>query len=73
MSTDVRFVPLATYPNGFEADQAREVLEADGIPVLLKGPQVGIFGAGFQGALQGGVELHVPSPELSRAKSLLGD
>lgn len=71
MSQDVRFVPLMSFANGFEADQARAMLEAEGIPVLLKGPQVGIFGAGFQGALQGGVELQVPSPELARAKALI--
>lgn len=71
MSQDVRFVLLTTCASGFEADQARVLLEDEGIPVLIKGPQVGIFGAGFQGALQGGVELHVPSPELARARSLL--
>jgi len=71
MTHDVRFVSLATYSNGFDADLARETLEAEGIPVLVKGPQVGIFGAGFQGTVQGGVELQVPSPELERAQALL--
>jgi hypothetical protein len=32
---------------------------------------VGLFGAGFQGAMMGGVELHVPSPELARAREML--
>ncbi|HEY3286447.1 MAG TPA: DUF2007 domain-containing protein [Gemmatimonadaceae bacterium] len=71
MTSEPRFVLLASFANGFAADIARERLEADGIPVLLKGPQVGIFGGGFQGTTVGGVELFVPSPELDRAKDLL--
>jgi len=73
MSSDVHFVPVANFANGFDADLARETLEAEGIPVLLKGPQVGIFGGAFQGTVLGGVVLHVPSPELERAKALLGE
>lgn len=73
VTSDVRFVSLATYANGFDADQARATLEQAGIPVLVKGPQVGIFGAAFQGTVQGGVELQVPSPELDHAKALLQD
>jgi hypothetical protein len=73
MTDEPRFVPLATFANGFEADLARERLEAEGIPVLLKGPQVGMFGAGFQGSFMGGAELFVPSPELERARALLDE
>jgi len=71
MTPEVPFVQLINLPNGFEADLARQTLEDAGIPVLLKGPQVGIFGAGFQGTVQGGVELHVPAPEVERARELL--
>jgi hypothetical protein len=71
MTHEAHFVPLATFANGFEADLARETLEAEGIPVLIKGPQVGLFGGGFQGPVAGGVELHVPSPEFARARALL--
>jgi len=71
MSHSVQFVRVATMATGFEADRARDLLEREGIPVLTKGPQVGIFGAGFQGTVLGGVEIHVPSPELDRAKALL--
>ncbi len=73
MTEEARFVLLANFANGFDADLARETLEAASIPVLVKGPQVGIFGGAFQGAMLGGVELHVPSPELDRAKMLLSD
>ena len=71
MNSDVRFVPLATFANGLEADLARERLEAEGIPVLVKGPQVGMFGGAFQGTSVGGVIVLVPSPELERAKEVL--
>lgn len=71
MTQDVRWASLATFASGFEADQARAVLEAADILVMVKGPQVGLFGAGFQGAMGAGVELLVPAPELARALALL--
>jgi len=71
VTPDARYVPLANFPNALEADIARERLEAEGIPVLVKGLHVGLFGAGFQGLAIGGVELLVPSPELERAQHLL--
>lgn len=71
MTPDVRWAPLATFATGFEADLARAALEAEGLLVLVKGPQVGLYGAGFQGAMGAGVELFVPSPELARARALL--
>lgn len=70
MSHDEHFVLLASFATGFEADLARATLEAEEIPVLVKGPQVGIFGSGFQGNVLGGVELHVPASALSRAREL---
>jgi hypothetical protein len=68
-----RFVPLAEFANGFDADMARERLEAEDIPVLVKALQGGMFGAGFLGPSVGGVTLYVPSPELERARALLND
>jgi hypothetical protein len=73
MTRNVHWASLASFATGFDADQARALLESEGIPVLLKGPQVGLFGAGFQGVVGGGVELMVPSPELARARALLDD
>ena len=71
MTQDVRWESLATFATGFEADLARATLEAEGILVMAKGSQVGLFGAGFQGTMGSGVELLVPSPELERARELL--
>jgi len=71
VAQDVRWASLVTFATGFEADLAREVLEAADILVMVRGPQVGLFGAGFQGAMGAGVELLVPAPELARALALL--
>lgn len=71
MTKDVRWELLATFATGFEADLARAMLETEGILVMAKGSQVGLFGAGFQGTVGSGVELLVPSPELERARELL--
>ncbi len=73
MTDEPRYVLLATFANGFEADLARERLEAEDIPVLAKGSNVGMFGGAFQGSVTGGVSLFVPSPEIDRAKALLDD
>jgi len=70
---DPRFVPLAEFANGFDADMARERLEAEDIPVLVKSLQGGMFGAGFLGPAVGGVTLFVPSPDLERAQHLFND
>lgn len=69
--TDARWVTLTEVAAGFEADLLREELEAEGIPVLLRGLKAGIYGGGFQGAIIGGVEVQVPSPELERAREIL--
>lgn len=71
MTQDVRWASLATFATGFEADLARATLEAEGLLVLAKGPQVGLYGPGFQGVMGAGVELFVPAPELARARTLL--
>lgn len=67
----VEWIAVATFATGLEADMARQQLDAEGIPVLTKSDAPGIFGAGFQGAVGGGVTLHVPSPEVDRAIMLL--
>lgn len=65
------WMAIGNFNTAFEADMARQVLEAEGIPVLTKSDAPGIFGAGFQGVVTGGVTLHVPSPEFDRAQTLL--
>ena len=65
------WVEVATYGTGLEADMARQQLDAEGIPVLVKSTASGIFGLSFQGAVTGGITLLVPSPEVERALTLL--
>ena len=65
------WVVIGNFNTAFEAEMIRQTLEAEGIPVLTKSDAPGIFGASFQGAVTGGVTLHVPSPELDRAQALL--
>jgi hypothetical protein len=73
VSDTAEWAPLATFGNTLEADLVRQALEEEGIPVLVRGNQLGIFGGGFQGNVTGGVELLVPSPELARAREIAGD
>jgi hypothetical protein len=66
-----KWVKLATFASGLDADVARARLEEAGIPVQIRGHHIGAFGPSFQGAIPGGVDLYVPSPELDRARDLL--
>jgi hypothetical protein len=72
-SGQARWVTVATFSTGFEADMARQRLAAEGIPVLVESNAPGIFGASFQGAVTGGITLQVPSPVSEWAHSLLAD
>lgn len=69
--SQAEWIVIGNFNTAFEAEMVRQALEAEGIPVLTKSDAPGIFGAGFQGAVTGGVTLHVPSPEFERAQSLL--
>ena len=66
-----QWIVIGNFNTAFEAEMVRQALEAEGIPVLTKSDAPGIFGAGFQGAVTGGVTLHVPSPEFDRAQTIL--
>jgi len=65
------WVELATYGTGFEADLAQQSLTEAEIPCLLRGNQAGMFGAGFQGPVMGGITLYVPSAAIDTARDLL--
>jgi len=65
------WVQVASFATGLEADIAKNTLEDDGIPVLVQSNAPGIFGLAYQGGVAGGVRLHVPTPEVSRARELL--
>lgn len=65
------WVQLATFATGFEADLAQQSLNEAEIPCLLRGNQIGMFGAGFQGPVMGGIHLYVPSAAIETARELL--
>lgn len=72
MSDAPRWVRIGSYAAPWESDVDRAALESAGIPVLVKGPEVGIFGPGFIGATGRGVTLFVPSDRLDEARRILG-
>ena len=69
--TRAEWVKLATFASGLDADIARARLEEAEIPVKISGHHIGMFGPSFQGAIPGGIDVFVPSPELEHAKELL--
>lgn len=71
MSDTPQWMHLGSFNTGLEADIVRVALEAEHIPVLVKGDNPGIFGASYQGVVTGGIELLVPDVELERARALL--
>lgn len=62
---------IGSFGTGIDADIARELLIAAGIPVLMRSDRDGIFGPGFQGAVPGGVGLAVPLAFADQARKLL--
>lgn len=65
------WVSIGSYATGLDADMAKSTLEAANIPVLVRGNAPGIFGLAYQGNVAGGITLHVPTPEVTRALQLL--
>jgi hypothetical protein len=72
METNTEWESVGLFSTGLAADIAQQSLEEAGIPVLLKGDRAGIFGAAFQGAFAGGVEILVPTIALAHAREVLG-
>lgn len=62
---------LTTVYSGLEVDTIRGLLEAEGIPVLVSGYQVGMWGSGFQGPISEGAKILVPESALDEARELL--
>ena len=71
--TTQRWIPVATYAAGVEADFAVAQLEAAGIVAVARGNDItGIFGPGFGGATARGVDVLVPSDAVDEAREILG-
>jgi hypothetical protein len=64
---------LTTVFSGLAVDTVRATLELEGIPVLVRGYQVGLFGSGFQGPINEGAEILVPESALQRARDLVDE
>lgn len=62
---------LTTASTTLEAEMMQQTLEADGIPVLVRGTYAGVFGGAYQGPVPGGLRVFVPEQELERARELL--
>lgn len=68
-----RWAKLTTVYTGLDADTLRATLELEGIPVLVRGYQVGMWGSGFQGPISEGADVMVPESTLERARDFLPD
>lgn len=71
--TKQRWVPVATFSAGVEADFAVARLEAAGILAVARGNDIaGIFGPGFGGATARGVDVLVLTDAVDAAREILG-
>ena len=68
-----QWAKLTTVYSGLEADTLKATLELEGIPVLVKGYQVGMWGSGFQGSISEGADVMVPESALAHAREFLPD
>lgn len=70
----VRWVKLANFASGWEADIAAARLRSAGLEVQTRGNDiVGIVGPGFQGATTRGVDVLVIDRQLAAARRVLDD
>jgi Putative prokaryotic signal transducing protein len=67
-----QWIKLATYATNFDAERAKATLESARIPAMVQSHAgTGLFGAGFQGPVPGGVAVMVRSRDLDRAWTLV--
>jgi Putative prokaryotic signal transducing protein len=72
-SDEVRWAKAASFKASYEADLARQALEAEGIPVAVLGDATGIFGPGYMGPTTRGNTVLVPSDRVEEARELISD
>lgn len=70
-SDKVEWVVLETFGARYLAEIQIQTLEAEGIPVLIKGEEAGIWGGGFPGPTSQGIQLLVPTNAVADARELL--
>lgn len=70
---EVHWAKAATFKASYEADLARQALEAEGIPVAVLGDATGIFGPGYMGPTTRGNTVLVPSDRVEEARELIAD
>lgn len=69
-----KWVPVATYAGGIEADVVVARLEAAGIMAVRRdNDRAGIFGPSFQGTSAQGVTVLVPSDAVTAAQEVLAE
>lgn len=68
-----RWVTVATYAARYLAEIPIQTLKGNGIPVIVKGEEPGIWGPAFSGPTSHGLELQVPEPLAREAREILGE
>jgi hypothetical protein len=71
MPTTNDWVKLSEYGTRLEADIYVELLEAAEIPVVVRGPETGIFGPGFASPTLSRIVLLVPRSQLESALEVI--
>lgn len=72
--SDRRWVVIASFGAGYEADIAIARLEAAGITAVRRGNDlVGLFGPSFEGRSARGIEVLVPSDAVDEARAVLDE
>ena len=71
MTMNEGWVLLRSYASSFDAMLDLASLEAEGVPTLVKGHEVGMFGPGFAGSTPHGVRVYVPANAIDDARELL--
>jgi len=67
-----KWVRVRTLPSRLYGDQVCDILKAEGIPSLLKGDDIGVFGPGAgYGTSILGITVWVPEDEKDRARELI--
>jgi len=70
METMVIWKEVKNFPGRMLAEQAKEILEREGIVAVIQGDDVGIFGPGVASTVRG-VSLYVPEKDCERARELI--